>query len=66
MVQEIYGNRDMTAVTSLKIEAFFSVQPAGDANVNGNVKLRDQHHKLLEQNMVVMLIPFHQLVMLTT
>ena len=41
MVQEIYGDRDVTAVTSLKIKAFFSVQPARDANVNSNVKLLD-------------------------
>ena len=66
MVLEIYGDRDVVAVTSLKIEAFFSVQPAGDANVNSNVKLLDQHHKLVEQNKVVMLILFNQLVMLIT
>ena len=66
MVQEIYGDRDVTAVTSPKIEAFFSVQPARDANVNSNVKLLDQHHKLVEQNKVVMLILFNQLVMLIT
>ena len=66
MVQEIYGDRDVVAVTSLKIEAFFSVQPARDANVNSNVKLLDQHHKLVEQNKVVMLILFNQLVMLIT
>ena len=66
MVQEIYGDRDVVAVTSLKIEAFFSVQPARDANVNNNVKLLDQHHKLVEQNKVVMLILFNQLVMLIT
>ena len=56
----------MTAVTSLKIESFFSVQPARDANVNSNVKLVDQHHKLVEQNKVVMLILFNQLVILIT
>ena len=66
MVQKIYGDRDVVAVTSLKIEAFFSVQPARDANVNSNVKLLDQHHKLVEQNKVVMLILFNQLVMLIT
>ena len=66
MVQEIYGDRDVVAVTSLKIEAFFSVQPARDANVNSNVKLLDQHHKLVEQNKVVMLILFNQIVMLIT
>ena len=56
MVQEIHGDRDVTAVTSLKIKAFVSVQPARDANANSNVKLLDQHHKLVEQNKVVMLI----------
>ena len=66
MVQEIYGDRDVVAVTSLKIEAFFSVQPAREPNVNSNVKLLDQHHKLVEQNKVVMLILFNQLVMLIT
>ena len=50
MVQEIYGDRDVTPVTSVKIEAFFSVQLARVANVNSNVKLLDQHHKLVEQN----------------
>ena len=63
---EIYGDRDVTAVTSLRIEAFFSVHPAYDANANSNVKLLDQHHKLVEQNKVVMLILFHQLVILIT
>ena len=66
MVQEMYGDRDVVAVTSLKIDAFFSVQPARDANVNSNVKLLDQHHKLVEQNKVVMLILLNQLVMLIT
>ena len=56
MVQEIHGDRDVTAVTSLKIKAFVSVQPARDANANSNVKLLDQHHKLVEQNKVVILI----------
>ena len=64
MVQEIYGDRDVRAVISLKIEAFFSVLPARDANANSNVKLLAQHHKLIEQNMVVMLILFNQLLML--
>ena len=47
---------------------FFSVQPARDANANSNVKLLDQHHKLVEQNkvVIVMLILFKQLVMLIT
>ena len=54
----------MTAVTSLKIEAFFSFQPGHDANVNSNMKLLDQHHKLVERNKVVMLIRFNQLVIL--
>ena len=66
MVQEIYGDRDVTAVYSLKIEAFFPVQLARDANAYCNVKLLDQHHKLVEQNKVVMLILFNQLVMLIT
>ena len=60
-IQKIDGYRDVTPVTSLKIEAFFSVQPARDANVNSNVKLLDQHHKLVEQNRVVMLILFNSL-----
>ena len=66
MVQEIYGDRDVTAVSSPKIEAFFSFQSARDCDANAycNVKLLDQHHKLLEQNNVVMLILLNQLVML--
>ena len=63
MVQEIHGDRDVTAVTSLRIEALFC--PC-DANANSNVKLLDQHHKLVEQNKVVMLVLFNQLVMLIT
>ena len=56
----------MTAVNSLKIGGFFSVQPAYDANASSNVKQLDQHHKLVEHNKVVMLILFNQLVMLIT
>ena len=53
-------------VTSLKIGGFFSVQLAYDANVNSNMKLLDQHHKLVEYYKVVILILFNQLVMLIT
>ena len=67
VLQFVYGARnywdsDVTAVTSLKIGGFFSVQPAYDANASSDVKLLDQHHKLVEHNMVVMLILFNQLV----
>ena len=41
MVQEIYGDRDVRAITSLRIEVFFSVQPACDVNANNNLKLLD-------------------------
>ena len=50
----------MAAVTRLNIEAFFSVQPVCDANSNSNVKLLDQHHTLVEQNKVGMLILFNR------
>ena len=38
MVQEIHGDRDVTAVNSLKIKAFVCIQAARDANANSNVK----------------------------
>ena len=68
VLQFVYGawrqGRDGCHLT--KNRSLFSVQPARDANVNSNVKLLDQHHKLVEQNKVVMLILLNQLVMLIT
>ena len=53
-LQFVYGRnlwtqgRDSCHLT--KNEVFYSVQPACDTNANSNVKLLDQHHKLIEQN----------------
>ena len=62
--QFVYGTRNLWRMWRLSLHwesKPFSVPPACDANPNSNVKLLDQHHKLAEQNKVVMLILFNQL-----
>ena len=71
VLQFVYGTRNLwrqgrDGCLLTKNQSFFSVQPARDANAYCNMKLLDQHYKLVEQNKVVMLILFNRLVMLIT